>query len=106
MAFERGRAFLLSEAIEQSRIDLDQLESAGRADLAERYRAVSRASGRRAACSQPKRLEIAKSPVGAEPSRLPRRTPVRQEAHERKETRERREGPEQPGNLVAEDSPA
>lgn len=43
VAFERGRAFLLSEAIEQSRIDLGQLESAGRADLAERYRAVSRA---------------------------------------------------------------
>jgi hypothetical protein len=42
VAFERGRAFLLSEAIERDRLDLAQLERTGRQDLAERYRAASR----------------------------------------------------------------
>jgi CHAT domain-containing protein len=40
-AVERGRAFLLSEALERDRADLRELERAGRRDLADRYRAVS-----------------------------------------------------------------
>jgi CHAT domain-containing protein len=58
-SLERGRAFLLSEALERDRADLAILEAAGHEELADRYRAASdelrRASGapgRRAARAQ------------------------------------------------------
>lgn len=41
-AIERGRAFLLSEVLERDRVELAQLERAGRHDLADRYRATSK----------------------------------------------------------------
>jgi hypothetical protein len=41
LAMERGRAFLLSEVLERSRVELEDLERLGRVDLAARYREAS-----------------------------------------------------------------
>lgn len=43
MAIERGRAFILSEALDRDRVDLNALEQSGQACLAKRYRAASAA---------------------------------------------------------------
>jgi hypothetical protein len=47
-SLERGRAMLLSEALQHARADLGRLEQLGRGDLTDRYRAVAdRVAGHR-----------------------------------------------------------
>jgi CHAT domain-containing protein/tetratricopeptide (TPR) repeat protein len=67
VALERGRALLLSDALERDRIDLEQLTALGRDDLAERYRAATRrlAALERGTLVSPAGLATLERPAGA-----------------------------------------